>query len=65
MVRLTKNRYAVLVGDIGLRCLELLQEIVCSQEMTIYISTTMISGCCNRAVGSIKSGFKPEPEAIG
>jgi len=36
LVWVTKCRYAVLVGDVGLRCRELLREIARSQEMVIY-----------------------------
>jgi len=32
----TKYRYSILNGDIGLRCRELLHEIACSKEMTVY-----------------------------
>jgi putative transposase len=36
LVWITKYRYAVLVGDVGLRARELLREIARSLEMTIY-----------------------------
>ena len=36
VVWVTKYRYAVLGGDVGLRCRELLREITRSQEMIIY-----------------------------
>ena len=36
LVWITKYRYPVLVGDVGLRARELLREIARSLEMTIY-----------------------------
>jgi putative transposase len=36
LVWTTKYRYAVLAGDVGQRCRELLREIARSQEMVIY-----------------------------
>ena len=36
LVWITKYRYPVLVGDVGLRARELLREITRSLEMTIY-----------------------------
>ena len=36
---MTKYRYQVLGGDIGLRCCELLREITRSKEMTIYVGS--------------------------
>ena len=36
IVWITKYRHAVLTGDVGQRCRELLREIARSQEMTIY-----------------------------
>ena len=36
MVWITKSRYPVLVGDVGLRARELLREIARRLEMTIY-----------------------------
>jgi putative transposase len=39
IVWITKYRYAVLTGDVGLRTRELLREIARSLEMTIYAGT--------------------------
>src|SRR5665213_3224817 len=36
LVWVTKYRYAILVGDVGVRARELLREIARSQEMTIH-----------------------------
>jgi len=44
----------VLVGDVGLRCRELLREIACSQEMTIY------AGSINRDHVHLLIGVPPQ-----
>ena len=54
LVWVTKYRYAVLVGDVGLRCRELLREIARSQEMTIY------AGSINRDHAHLLIGIPPQ-----
>lgn len=51
---MTKYRYAVLVGDVGLRCLELLREIARSREMAIY------AGSVNRDHVHLLIGIPPQ-----
>jgi putative transposase len=53
-VWVTKYRYAVLVGDVGLRCRELLREIARSQEMIIY------AGSINRDHVHLLIGIPPQ-----
>jgi len=54
LVWVTKYRYAVLVGDVGLLCCELLREIARSQEMTIY------AGSINRDHVHLLIGIPPQ-----
>ena len=54
LVWVTKYRYPVLGGDIGLRCRELLREIARSQEMTIY------AGSINRDHVHLLIGIPPQ-----
>ena len=54
LVWVTKYRYAVLGGDIGLRCRELLREIARSQEMIIY------AGSVNRDHVHLLIGIPPQ-----
>ncbi len=54
LVWVTKYRYAVLVGDIGLRCRGLLREIARSQEMAIY------AGSINRGHAHLLIGIPPQ-----
>lgn len=54
LVWVTKCRYAVLVGDVGLRCRELLREIARSQEMVIY------AGSINRDHVHLLVGIPPQ-----
>ena len=49
----TQHRYAVMVGDVGLRCRELLREIAKSQEMIIY------AGSINRDHVHLLIGIPP------
>jgi putative transposase len=53
-VWVTKYRYAVVVGDVGFRCRELLREIARSQEMTIY------AGSVNRDHVHLLVGIPPQ-----
>ncbi len=53
IVWITKYRYAVLSGDVGHRCRELLREIALSQEMTIY------AGAINRDHVHMLIGIPP------
>ena len=53
LVWVTKYRYAVLAGDVGLRCRELLREIAKSQEMIIY------AGSINRDHVHLLIGIPP------
>jgi putative transposase len=53
LVWITKYRYAVLVGDVGLRARELLREIARSLEMTIY------AGAINRDHVHLLIGIPP------
>lgn len=54
LVWVTKYRYAVLGGDVGMRCRELLREIARSQEMTIY------AGSVNRDHIHLLIGIPPQ-----
>jgi len=54
VVWVTKYRYAVLGGDVGLRCRELLREIARSQEMIIY------AGSVNRDHVHMLMGIPPQ-----
>ncbi len=45
LVWITKYRYPVLVGDVGLRARELLREIARSMEMTIYAGLSIGTMC--------------------
>jgi len=54
VVWVTKYRYAVLGGDVGLRCRELLREIARSQEMIIY------AGSVNRDHVHMLIGIPPQ-----
>ena len=54
LVWVTKYRYSVLGGDVGLRCRELLREIARSQEMTIY------AGSINRGHVHLLIGVPPQ-----
>ena len=54
LVWVTKYRHAVLVGDVGLRCRELLREIARSQEMSIY------AGSVNRDHVHLLVGIPPQ-----
>jgi putative transposase len=54
IVWITKYRYPVLGGDIGLRCRELLREIARSQEMIIY------AGSVNRDHIHLLIGIPPQ-----
>ena len=54
VVWVTKYRYAVLGGDVGLRCRELLREIAHSQEMIIY------AGSVNRDHVHMLIGIPPQ-----
>ena len=54
VVWVTKYRYAVLGGDVGLRCRELLREIARSQEMIIY------AGSINRDHVHMLIGIPPQ-----
>ena len=54
LVWVTKYRYAVLVGDIGPRCRELLREIARSQEIAIY------AGSINRDHVHLLVGIPPQ-----
>ena len=54
VVWVTKYRYAVLGGDVGLRCRELLREIARSQEMIIY------AGSVNRDHVHMLMGVPPQ-----
>jgi REP element-mobilizing transposase RayT len=53
LVWTTKYRYAVLAGDVGQRCRELLREIARSQEMVIY------AGSINRDPVHMLIGIPP------
>jgi putative transposase len=53
-VWVTKYRYEVLVGDVGLRCRELLREITPSQDMVIY------AGSINRDHVQLLIGIAPQ-----
>ena len=53
LVWVTKYRYQVLSGDIGLRCRELLREIAQSEEMNIY------AGAINRDHVHMLEGIPP------
>ena len=53
LVWITKYRYPVLVGDVGLRARELLREIARSMEMTIY------AGAINRDHVHLLIGIPP------
>ena len=54
IVWVTKYRYTVLGGDVGIRCRELLREIARSQEMTIY------AGAVNRDHVHMLIGIPPQ-----
>ena len=54
VVWVTKYRYSVLGGDVGLRCRELLREIARSQEMIIY------AGSVNRDHVHMLIGIPPQ-----
>ena len=54
VVWVAKYRYAVLGGDVGLRCRELLREIARSQEMIIY------AGSVNRDHVHMLIGIPPQ-----
>ncbi len=54
LVWTTKYRYQVLIGDVGLRCRELLREIAQSQEMVIY------AGSINRDHVHMLIGIPPQ-----
>jgi putative transposase len=54
LVWVTKYRYTVLIGDVGLRCRELLREIARSQEMPIY------AGSVNRDHVHLLIGIPPQ-----
>ena len=54
IVWVTKYRYSVLGGDVGLRCRELLREIARSQEMIIY------AGSVNRDHVHMLIGIPPQ-----
>ena len=54
LVWVTKYRYSVLGGDVGLHCRELLREIARSQEMTIY------AGSINRGHVHLLIGVPPQ-----
>ena len=53
LVWVTKYRYSVLIGDVGLRCRELLREIARSKEMIIY------AGSINRDHVHLLIGIPP------
>ena len=53
IVWVTKYRYSILGGDVGLRCRELLREIARSKEMIIY------AGSINRAHVHMLIGITP------
>ena len=54
LVWVTKYRYTVLVGDIGLRCRERLREIARSQGMTFF------AGSINRYHVHVLIGIPPQ-----
>lgn len=51
---MTKYRYQVLDGDIGLKCRELLQEIARSKEMLIYVGH-VVSNMFRTFFGSVEN----------
>ncbi len=59
LVWITKYRYPVLVGDVGLRARELLREIARSLEMTIY------AGAINRDHVHVLVSIPPQRHCFG